>query len=99
MGEYPSVLVGSVSVCHFKLMNRLTHGPGCVNAPTIETVVGAFNGIVFKQFVIDALGSRNLKEGDILFIDNASIHKIAPVRKLLTKNEVALKFLPPYFPN
>ena len=27
MGGYPSVLVGSVSVCHFKLMNRLTHGP------------------------------------------------------------------------
>ena len=32
-----------------------------------ETVVGAFsNGIVFKQFIINALGSRNLKEGDVL---------------------------------
>ena len=29
-----------------------------------ETVVGAFNGIVFKQFIINALGSRNL-EGDV----------------------------------
>ena len=43
MGGYLSVLVGSVSVCHFKLMNRLenkrmneqTHGPGCEKAPTI----------------------------------------------------------------
>ena len=30
MGGYPSVLVGSVSVCHFKLKNRLTHSPGYV---------------------------------------------------------------------
>ena len=45
-----------------------------------KTVVGAFNGIVFKQFIINALGSRNLKEGDVLIMDNASIHKIAPVR-------------------
>ena len=48
-----------------------------------ETVVGAFNGIVFKQFIINALGSRNLK-GDVLIKDNTSIHKIAPVRELLT---------------
>ena len=41
-----------------------------------ETVVGAFNGIVFKQFIINPLGSRNLKEGDVLIMDNASIHKM-----------------------
>ena len=35
MDGYPSVLVGSVSVCHFKLMNRLTHGPGGEKPPTI----------------------------------------------------------------
>ena len=40
MGGYPSVLVGSVSVCHFKLMNRLTHSPGCVKAPTIWAIHG-----------------------------------------------------------
>ena len=43
-----------------------------------ETVIGAFNGIVFKQFIINALGLRNLK-GDVLIMDNASLHKIAPV--------------------
>ena len=63
-----------------------------------KTVVGAFNGIVFKQFIINALGSRNLKEGDVLIMDNASIHKIAPVRELLTQNGVTVKFLPPYSP-
>ena len=63
-----------------------------------ETVVGAFNGIVFKQFIINALGSRNLKEGDVLIMDNVSMHKIAPVRELLTQNGVTVKFLPPYSP-
>ena len=63
-----------------------------------ETVVGAFNKIVFKQFIINALCSRNLKEGDVLIMDNASIHKIAPVRELLTQNGVTVKFLPPYSP-
>ena len=63
-----------------------------------ETVVGAFNGIVFKQFIINTLDSRNLKEGDVLIMDNASIHKIAPVGKLLTQNGVTVKFLPPYSP-
>ena len=29
---------------------------------------------------------------------NASIHKIAPVRELLTQNGVTVKFLPPYSP-
>ena len=57
-----------------------------------EIVVGAFNGIVFKQFIINALGSRNLKEEDVLIMDNASIHKIAPVRELLTQNGVTVKF-------
>ena len=61
-----------------------------------ETVVGVFNGIVFKQFIINALGSRNLKEGDVLIMDNANIHKIALVRELLTQNGVTVKFLPPY---
>ena len=63
-----------------------------------ETVVGAFNGIVFKQFIINALGLRKLKEGDILFMDNASIHEIAPIGKLLTQNEVTVKFWLPNFP-
>ena len=63
-----------------------------------ETVVGAFNEIVFKQFIINVLGSRNLKVGDVLIIGNASIHKIAPVRELLTQNWVTVKFLPPYSP-
>ena len=45
MGGYPSVLVGLVSVCHFKLMNRLTHSPGCVKAPTIW----ANHSILFSQ--------------------------------------------------
>ena len=53
-----------------------------------ETVVGAFNGIVLKQFIINALSSRNLKKGDVLIMDNASIHKIAPVRELLTQNGI-----------
>ena len=63
-----------------------------------ETVVGAFNGIVFKKFIINALGSRNLKAEDFLIMDNASIHKIAPVRELLTQNGVTVKFLPAYSP-
>ena len=45
-----------------------------------ETVVGAFNGIVFKQFIINALGSKNLKKKDVSIMDNASIHEIAPIR-------------------
>ena len=48
MGGYPSVLVGSVSVCHFKLMNRLTHGPGCVKTPTIWAFICAGPGIIFN---------------------------------------------------
>ena len=47
--------------------------------------------------MITALGPRNLKEEDVI-MDNAGIHKIAPVRELLTQNGVTVKLLPPYSP-
>ena len=87
----------------YNIGNRGKNVSLCSNLATsgiiyFETVVGAFNGIVFKQFIINALGSRNLKEGDVLIRNNASIHKIAPVRELLSQNKVTVKFFHPYSP-
>jgi transposase len=64
-----------------------------------STVVdGAINGDVFEAFVEQVLVPQ-LKEGDVVVLDNLSSHKRAGVQKLIEGAKASLLFLPPYSPD
>ena len=64
-----------------------------------STVVdGAVNGDVFEAFIEQVLGPQ-LKEGDVVVMDNLSSHKRGRVRELIESRGAALRYLPPYSPD
>lgn len=64
-----------------------------------STVVdGAVNAEVFEAFVEQVLAPQ-LKDGDIVVMDNLSSHKRARTRQLITAAGAQLLFLPPYSPD
>lgn len=64
-----------------------------------STVVdGAVNGDVFEAFIEQVLGPQ-LKEGDVVAMDNLSSHKRERVRELIEARGAALRYLPPYSPD
>ncbi len=64
-----------------------------------STVVdGAVNGNVFEAFVEHVLVPE-LREGDIVIMDNLSSHKSPRIRTLIESAGARLQFLPPYSPD
>ena len=64
-----------------------------------STVVdGAVNGDVFEAFIEQVLGPQ-LKEGDVVVMDNLSSHKRERVRELIEARGGELRYLPPYSPD
>jgi len=64
-----------------------------------STVVdGAINGDVFEAFVEQVL-LPELREGDLVIMDNLSSHKRQRVRTLIASTGARLQFLPPYSPD
>jgi transposase len=64
-----------------------------------STVVdGAVNGDVFEAFIEQVLGPE-LKEGDVVVMDNLSSHKRERVRELIEARGADLRYLPPYSPD
>lgn len=64
-----------------------------------STVVdGAVNGDVFEAFVEQVLLPQ-LKQGDVVVMDNLSSHKRQNTRKLIESAGATLLFLPPYSPD
>jgi transposase len=67
-----------------------------VHAPWV--VEGAMDGVAFEIYMEKVL-LPTLRAGDIVLMDNLSVHKGPTVRRLLEARGVRLEFLPPYSPD
>jgi len=61
-------------------------------------VEGAINGRVFKAWVQEHL-VRELREGDVVVMDNLSSHKVAGVAEAIEAAGAEVRYLPPYSPD
>lgn len=61
-------------------------------------VEGAINGGVFKAWVEQHL-ARELREGDVVVMDNLSSHKVAGVVEAIEAVGAEVRYLPPYSPD
>ena len=66
--------------------------------PELLVVEGTVNGDSFKDWVELALVPR-LKAGDIVVLDNLSVHKVEGVAALVEATGARLLYLPPYSPD
>ena len=62
------------------------------------TINGAVDGVVFKIYVEKIL-CPTLKAGDIVIMDNLSVHKVKGIRELIEAVGAKLLYLPPYSPD
>jgi transposase len=62
------------------------------------TLPGAADGAAFTVYVRDLL-CPSLRPGDIVFVDNVSIHQATAVREAIEAVGAAVRFLPPYSPD
>ena len=56
------------------------------------------NGTSFLAYVEQIL-ARTLRRGDIVIMDNVSVHKVAGVREVIEVRVATLRYLPPYSPD
>ena len=61
-------------------------------------IKGAMNGEAFLAYVDQCL-VPTLKRGDIVVMDNVSIHKVEGVREAIEAANATLRYLPPYSPD
>jgi transposase len=59
---------------------------------------GPMNGPSFKAYVEQIL-APTLRRGDIVVMDNVSVHKVAGVRQAIEARGATLVYLPPYSPD
>jgi transposase len=59
---------------------------------------GAMNGVSFVAYVEQIL-APTLRRGDIVIMDNVSVHKVAGVREAIAERGAILIYLPPYSPD
>ena len=62
------------------------------------TRLGAFDGPAFAAYVRDVL-CPTLRPGQVVVLDNLSVHKVAAVRQAIEAVQCTLLFLPPYSPD
>jgi hypothetical protein len=61
-------------------------------------VEGGVDGMVFQTYLRETLVPA-LNEGDLLVMDNLSVHKSERVRELIERTGVEVLYLPPYSPD
>ena len=61
-------------------------------------VDGAVNGAVFTAYLDQVLGPT-LRPGDVVVLDNLSVHKVAGLDEVLQRYGARLLYLPPYSPD
>lgn len=61
-------------------------------------IEGAIDGDAFRAYIEQGL-VPTLKHGDIVMIDNLSVHKVAGVREAIEAAGATLEFLPKYSPD
>lgn len=59
---------------------------------------GALDGAAYEVFITEVLVPE-LREGDVVFLDNLSVHKNAEAIKAILAAKAAVEFLPPYSPD
>ncbi|MGC4106681.1 MAG: IS630 family transposase [Thermomicrobiales bacterium] len=82
------------------------HGPNltCLAALTATGIgpsivfEGALDGAIFTQWVTEAL-VPSLRPGQIVILDNLSVHKVAAARQAIEAADCQLRFLPAYSPD
>jgi len=62
------------------------------------TVEAATDGDIFEAFLEQVLCPK-LKSGDVVVMDNLSVHKMDRVRELIEGAQAELLYLPPYSPD
>jgi len=71
---------------------------GLAGLRTLMTLNGAVDGDAFLGFVKQFL-APTLKPGDIVLMDNLSVHKQAGIREAIEAVGAQLRYLPPYSPD
>jgi len=64
----------------------------------VMTVEGATDAEVFRAYVKHVLGPT-LLPGDIVLLDNLSVHKATGLQQMLARRRTRLRYLPPYSPD
>ena len=59
---------------------------------------GAVNGDVFAAYLDQVLGPT-LRPGDVVVLDNLSVHKVDGLHEIVQKYGARLRYLPPYSPD
>jgi len=59
---------------------------------------GALDGAVYEVFITEVLVPE-LREGDVVFLDNLSVHKNAEAIRAILAAKATVEFLPPYSPD
>ena len=62
------------------------------------SVDGAVNGEVFAAYLDQVLGPT-LRPGDVVVLDNLSVHKVAGLEEIAQKYNARLRYLTPYSPD
>jgi len=61
-------------------------------------VEGAMNTETFEWYICERLAPR-LRPGQVVILDNLSVHKAASIREALAERQCEVLFLPPYSPD
>ena len=64
----------------------------------LMSVDGAVNGDVFAAYLDQVLGPT-LRPGDVVVLDNLSVHKVDGLHEIVQKYGAHLRYLPPYSPD
>lgn len=64
----------------------------------VMTVEGAVDAAVFRIYVKHVL-VPTLRPGDVVVMDNLSVHKVADIESMITGAGARLVYLPPYSPD
>ena len=62
------------------------------------TIEGAMETAAFERYVTEVLGPT-LRPGQIVVLDNLSVHKAESIRQAIERRGCTLLFLPPYSPD
>lgn len=64
----------------------------------VMTVAGATDAAVLRAYIKHVLGPT-LVPGDIVMLDNLSVHKATGIQQMLARRRTRLRYLPPYSPD
>jgi transposase len=70
----------------------------CYGMDAVMTIEGAVDGPVFRAYVGHVL-APTLRPGDVVVMDNLSVHKVQNIESLVTATGAQLIYLPPYSPD